>query len=430
MPGMQGDLLLKEIKASNPGLPVILMTAYGKIRNAVAAMQNGAVDYLEKPVDGEQLEIKIRSALEKRRLVLEISYLREVAQGGKYEALVGDSSPMRGVYELIERVSKSDSTVLILGESGTGKELVARAIHNRSHRSKNPFVPINCVAIPEELLESELFGHVRGSFTGAMENRVGRFELADGGTLFLDEIGDMSPRLQGKILRAIQEKTIEPVGGKGSRRVDVRIIAATHVDLESRVREKRFREDLYYRLNVVPLRLPPLRERKGDIPILVKHFLLKHGNGTMPFIVGPDILESIERYTWPGNVRELENLVERAVVLGTPEVLRLKELKFQEYQPKERSRTPSLPSPDLLASLSYRQAKEKVLNSLDRILITSALRRTGGNVTRAAEELGMHRKNLHIKMAELDIDPKAVAETESGEGQNGSMDGGFGRGVE
>jgi two-component system NtrC family response regulator len=337
---------------------------------------------------------------------------------------------MRGVYELIERVSKSDSTVLILGESGTGKELVARAIHNRSHRSKNPFVPINCVAIPEELLESELFGHVRGSFTGAMENRVGRFELADGGTLFLDEIGDMSPRLQGKILRAIQEKTIEPVGGKGSRRVDVRIIAATHVDLESRVREKRFREDLYYRLNVVPLRLPPLRERKGDIPMLIKHFLLKHGNGTMPFTVGPDIFESIERYTWPGNVRELENLVERAVVLGTPEVLRLKELKFQEYEPKERSRTTSLPSPDVLASLSYRQAKEKVLNSLDRILITAALRRTGGNVTRAAEELGMHRKNLHIKMAELEIDPKAVAETASGEGKNGSMDGGFGRGVE
>jgi len=406
MPGMSGNELLRELVRSYPHVPVVIMTAYGRVDTAVEAMKNGAADYLQKPLNMEELRLKIEQGLLRRRMVLELSYLREEVD--RYEELVGKSPAMQAVFELIERVAPSDATVLIRGESGTGKELVARAVHRRSGRRDGPFVPINCVALPAELLESELFGHVKGSFTGAVETRPGRFELADGGTLFLDEIGDMSPALQGKILRAIQERAIEPVGGKAARRVDVRIIAATNKDLEERVRRGEFREDLYYRLNVVPIEVPPLRDRKEDVPQLVKHFLVKHSGGREPFPVSPDTLERLARYAWPGNVRELENLVERSVVLDSPEVLELTDFRGAVASPRPGG--PALPAVDSLYGLTYREAKERVMDAFDRMVISAALRDSKGNVSRAAEQLGMHRKNLHLKLAELGLDPRGFGD--------------------
>ncbi|HEQ60127.1 MAG TPA: sigma-54-dependent Fis family transcriptional regulator, partial [Firmicutes bacterium] len=263
MPGLSGEALLREVKGRSPNTAVIILTAYGTIESAVAAMRQGAFHYILKPCNMEELKIVVRNALEVQQLALENQYLRSQldAQWG-FEDIVGRSAAMQQLFQLIGRVATTESTVLISGESGTGKELVARAIHRRSHRAEKRFVPINCVAIPEELLESELFGHVKGAFTGAIQSRQGRFELADRGTIFLDEIGDMSPRLQGKLLRVLQEKTIEPVGATHGKRVDARIVAATNADLSERVRQGRFREDLFYRLNVVPIRLAPLRERK------------------------------------------------------------------------------------------------------------------------------------------------------------------------
>jgi two-component system NtrC family response regulator len=401
MPGMSGEELMSRVTRNYPNVPVIIMTAYGRVEAAVQAMKTGAADYLLKPLNMDELRMKIEQALERRRMILELSYLREEAHG--YEELVGSSAPMQAVFELIERVAKSDATVFVRGESGTGKELVARAIHRRSERKNGPFVPINCVALPAELLESELFGHVKGSFTGATDTRPGRFELADQGTIFLDEIGDMSPALQGKILRAIQERAIEPIGGKVARKVNVRIIAATNKDLEEKVRRGEFREDLYYRLNVVPVLVPPLRERKDDIPHLVRHFLEKYSSGKPPFGIGGETLDRLCRYAWPGNVRELENLVERAVVLADPKVLGLIDPQGSTAV-VEGNEKRGLPAVDSIVDLPYREAKKRVLEDLDRLLISTALRRTEGNISRAAEQLGMHRKNLHTKMSELGLD--------------------------
>jgi nitrogen regulation protein NR(I) len=404
MPSMSGTELLQEIVRGYPNVPVMIMTAYGRVDAAVEAMKNGATDYVLKPLHMEELRFKIDQALERRRMVLELFYLREEAD--RYEELVGKSPAMQAVFELVERVARSEATVLICGESGTGKELVARAIHRRSARRDGPFVPINCVALPAELLESELFGHLKGSFTGATDTRPGRFELADKGTLFLDEIGDMSPALQGKILRAIQERAIEPVGGQTPRRVDVRIIAATNKDLEERVRKGYFREDLYYRLNVVPIHVPPLRDRKEDIPRLVKHFLAKYGGGREFFTLGTETLERLCRYAWPGNVRELENLVERSVVLGSAEPLDLTSLRGEAVSSSRESAV-GFPKLETLLDVPYREAKERVVEAFDRMVISAALRNSKGNITQAADQLGMHRKNLHSKLTELGMDPRA-----------------------
>jgi len=409
MPGMSGDELLRALGRDHPYVPVLIMTAYGRVEAAVSAMKSGATDYLLKPLNMEELRLKIAQALERRRMVLELSYLR--GEADRYEELVGRSAAMQAVFELIERVAKSDANVFVRGESGTGKELVARAIHRRSERRDGPFVPINCVALPAELLESELFGHVKGSFTGATDTRPGRFELADGGTIFLDEIGDMSPALQGKILRAIQERAIEPIGGKVARKVNVRIIAATNKDLEEKVRQGEFREDLYYRLNVVPILVPPLRDRREDIPHLVKHFLAKYSEGKAPLDMKGDTLDRLCRYSWPGNVRELENLVERAVVLESSQVLDVFDPLGSSTSVRDGERE-WLPRTDAILDLPYREAKRRVLEGLDRAVISAALRRTGGNVSRAAEELGMHRKNLHTKMTELGLDPRTFASDE------------------
>jgi DNA-binding NtrC family response regulator len=406
MPNLSGEELLAELQKVNPSLPVIFLTAHGTVQVAVKAMQEGAVDFLEKPYNQEDILKAVRRAIDRKRLMLENLFLREefsVAPG--QIGLIGDSSPLKSLRALIEKVARSDATALILGESGSGKELVARAIHNLSPRASQPFVPINCIAIPDELLESTLFGHVKGAFTGAHQNRAGSFELADRGTIFLDEIGDMNQQLQGKILRVLQEQTIEPVGGKGSKRVDVRVVAATNRNLEEAVKSGRFREDLFFRLNVVPILVPPLRHHSSDVPILIAHFLKKHGKGPENFPIPPGIYERLMKYEWPGNVRELHNLVERAVVLDSPELL--------GQVGTSLSPPPEIPVGHLLddalfgdESLTYKEAKQKVLDDFERKFFGSWLARCKGNVSKTAESLGMHRKNLQEKLDRLELNPR------------------------
>jgi len=410
MPGLSGEALLREVKGRSPNTAVIILTAYGTIESAVAAMRQGAFHYILKPCNMEELKIVVRNALELQQLALENQYLRSQldAQWG-FEDIVGRSAAMQQLFQLIGRVATTESTVLVSGESGTGKELVARALHRRSRRADKRFVPINCVAIPEELLESELFGHVKGAFTGAVQSRQGRFELADQGTIFLDEIGDMSPRLQGKLLRVLQEKTIEPVGATHGKRVDVRIVAATNADLSERVRQGRFREDLFYRLNVVPIRLAPLRERKEDIPLLVEHFLRKHGRGEEPISLPAQTLQILTQYDWPGNVRELENVIERVVVLGAPEIIHTMGLRPTPL-PHPPDMAPK-PSPGTAPEgLTYRAAKKTVLEQFEREFFQRALQDAEGKVSEAARNVGMHRKNFYQKLHELNLDPKTLGQ--------------------
>ncbi len=404
MPGGDGTEVLKGARATSLHLPVIILTAYGTVENAVQALKDGAHDYLLKPCDLDELKLSVTKALRVQQLTLENRYLRDQLSGRSgYGELIGRSPKMVHVFELIARVAQGDSTVLIRGESGTGKELVARAIHRDSPRKENPFVAVNCMALPADLLENELFGHVRGAYTGAVTASVGKFELADGGTLFLDEIGDMQPRMQGKILRAIQERVIEPVGGTRSKRVDVRIVAATNTDLEEKVRKNEMRADLYYRLNVVPIILPPLRERLEDVSLLVEHFLAKKSNGRPNLKFSSQDMTMLSRYHWPGNVRELENLVERAVVLGTTNVSHLMPALSPGFIPPAIDNSHPF---DDLAGLPYKDAKRLVLDEFEKVYFSRILQRTNGNVSQAAEMMRIHRKNLHTKLAELNLDPK------------------------
>ena len=411
MPGGDGTEVLKGARATSLHLPVIILTAYGTVENAVQALKEGAHDYLLKPCDLDELKLSVKKALWVQQITLENRYLREQLSGKSgYGELVGRSPKMVRVFELIARVAQGDSTILIRGESGTGKELVARAIHRDSPRREQPFVAVNCMALPSDLLENELFGHVRGAYTGAVSTSVGKFELADGGTLFLDEIGDMQPRMQGKILRAIQEKVIEPVGGNRSKHVDVRIVAATNSNLEEKVEKGEMRADLYYRLNVVPIIIPPLRERKEDIPLLVEHFLAKKSNGRPTLKFAPEDMALLTRYHWPGNVRELENLVERAVVLGTTNVTHLMPaIAFGTAAPQGAA----APHPfHDLVDLVYKDAKKMVIDEFDKYYFSQILRRTKGNVSQAADLMRIHRKNLHLKLSDLNLDPKQFSSTE------------------
>jgi DNA-binding NtrC family response regulator len=324
MPGMDGLELLARIKQTRPNTMVLLMTAFGTVKTAVKAMKLGAEDYLGKPIDVEELEVLLEKTLEKKRLLDEACVLRaRLDQKYKFENLVGESPGMLHVFKTIRQVAPSSASVLLLGESGTGKELFAQAIHQNSLRKGKPFIRVACAALPETLLESELFGHEKGSFTGALYTRAGRFEAADGGTLFLDEIGDISPAVQVKLLRFLEEKEFERVGGNRTFKVDVRIVVATHRDLEKKIEDGSFREDLYYRLNVIELHIPPLRERDGDIPLLAHHFLRKfaQANGKDVHGISDEVLALLLRHPWPGNVRELENAMERAVVLTDEAVL-------------------------------------------------------------------------------------------------------------
>ena len=391
MPRMSGLELIREIKQKSPDLPVIVMTAFGTVENAVEAMKSGAVDYIMKPFENQELLLTVDKALKLRRLLTQNRLLREeVRKGHGFGEIVGDSKAMRQVYELVEKVAATKATVLITGESGTGKELIARAIHARSPRAEEAFVAVNCMALSETLLESELFGHENGAFTGAVGRRKGRFELAHQGTLFLDEVGEIAPSLQVKLLRVLQERTFERVGGGQPISVDVRIVTATNRDLAAGVAEGRFREDLFYRLNVVRLELPPLRERKDDLPALVAHFVRRYAAevGRPTPQVSREAMARIYDYAWPGNVRELENALERAVIMAGTQIA-AGDLPLEVRPGREAAGAPELPQ-----HMGITEAVE----DLERRMIERALAEHGGVAAHAAEALGITKSNLAYKM--------------------------------
>jgi two-component system response regulator AtoC len=387
MPGLNGMEALRAIKELNPEIVVLIMTAFGSIDQAVQAVKDGAYDYINKPFKIDEMLLTIEKALDERYLRHEVSTLRqELRTRYHFENLIGKSRAMQDVFGLIEQVAGSRSTVMIYGKSGTGKELVAKAVHYNSPRSSKAFVAVNCAAIPAELLESELFGHEKGSFTGAIATKVGKFELATGGTLFLDEIGSMRLDLQAKILRALQEREVERVGGTRTIKIDVRVVAATNRDLKKAVDEGAFREDLYYRLNVVPITLPDLTDRQEDVPLLANHFVQKFAQESNPAIreISKEAMAVLMSHTWPGNVRELENVIERAVTLG---------------------RGPAILPGDLPSHLTgganpldRAMAKEATLEDLERDYIAMTLRRTKGHQIRAASILGIDRRTLYRKI--------------------------------
>ena len=419
MPGMDGLTALARLRELAPDAHVIVMTAHGTMETAIQAMQRGAYDYLAKPFDLDEAVLLAERALEARRLTQEVARLRTGLQEVKeFSALIGRHPRMQDLYKAIGRIAGSDVTVLIRGESGTGKELVARAIHHYSRRSGRAFVAVSCAAIPATLLESEMFGHERGAFTDAKERRLGKFELAQGGTLYLDEIGDMPVELQTKLLRALQERTIERVGGHESIRVDVRVIAATNRDLETAMREGTFREDLYYRLNVVTLNLPPLRERRRDVPLLVEHFLAKHAEELGDRGVAPDALDRLVGYDWPGNVRELENVIQRAMVLAQNGVILPEHLPIGPV-----SAAASVAVDATLEEIIERKLLECVrglrerananlydliIGLVEKPLLRAVLRETSGNQVRAAQILGINRNTLRKKLTEHGVDPDTL----------------------
>ncbi len=415
MPIMDGIELLKEAAPLKINTPFIVMTAFGTIETAVEAMRYGAFDYITKPFNLNELTIIIKRALKISRLQMEnIMMKKQLKKKYSFEGLVGDSSQMQSVYEMIEKIADTDSTVLITGESGTGKELVARTIHYNSPRFNNPFVPLNCAAIPKDLLESELFGHEKGAFTGAIHTRIGRFELAHGGTLFLDEIGELDLSLQVKLLRVIQQKEFERVGGHKTLKVDVRIIAATNKDLEKAVQEAKFREDLFYRLNVIPLHLPPLRERTEDIPLLLEHFIpyfCKKRKRKL-FRFSPEALQCLLKCNWNGNVRELENLLERLSILSNSDIINESDLpeKFHIQRtmqlPKSSHFPPSLDTMPPIENMGKGCDLNQIIDNIERTLIIDAISKAGGVKSKAAIMLGLNRTTLIEKMKKMGIDNK------------------------
>jgi len=391
LPGMDGLALLRQVKEVRPLLPYILLTGHGTVRSAVEAMKDGATDYLTKPVDTDELKVVIAKALQFHRLAREVEQLRaQIANGRSFPHIIGQSKSMQALLRLVDLVADSDATVLLQGESGTGKELIARAIHDHSARRGRPFVILDCGTVPESLLESELFGYTKGAFTGAVTNKKGLFEEADGGTLLLDEIGDVTPLFQAKLLRVLQTGEIRPVGSTRRITVDVRVIAATNRDLKKMAAERQFRDDLYYRLAVVPLRLPPLRERREDIPLLVEYFLTRscQRNGREPKTMSPAALRRLLDASWPGNVRELEHTIERAVVLTSSAEIPLENIILESTE----SDISALPSPQ---AVSHAQA---ILNNAEREKLRAALTQTNGNRSRAAKVLGISRSTLYEKL--------------------------------
>jgi two-component system NtrC family response regulator len=399
MPTMDGLELLGQVQRLEPGLPVVLMTAYGTVSTAVEAMKRGAADYLTKPFERDELLLVVDKAIRQRRLEDEVVSLHGVLKDrSRLGSIIGTSPAMQEVFSLIERVSFADVPVLITGQSGTGKELVARAIHQRSNRATAPFVALNCGAVPETLLESEFFGHERGAFTGAVRAHAGRFEQAHGGTLFLDEIGTMRVDLQAKLLRAIQEQEIQRLGSTQTRKVDVRILAATGEDLQEAIRERTFREDLFYRLNVVPIELPALCERREDIPLLVRHFLERVARKLSRDVpdISPETMELLQAYPWRGNVRELENCVERLLVLTRGPLVTPDDLPASLRQGVE---------PNELAVGGFDLPPDGVrLTDLERHLIRQALRRCGGELRPAARLLGISYKTLQYRIRKHGLD--------------------------
>lgn len=402
MPQLDGLKTLEKIREMKYPPLVVIVTAHGSEKIAVEAMKKGAYDYIAKPYEMEELRIITRNALEKIALQEENTRLRmEIGMLEGYGELLGQSKIMQEVFDRIEKVVTADVTVLLQGESGSGKELAAHEIHRRSKRKDGPFIVMNCAAVPETLIESELFGHERGSFTGATERRMGKFELANNGTILLDEIGDMSLSTQSKLLRVLQEQKFERLGGTETLAVDVRIISATHRDLEEEIEEGRFREDLYYRINVVNIKIPPLRKRKEDIPLLVnrfiQHFSKKHHKNVGS--ISNDAMKQLIAYSWPGNIRQLKNTIESSIVLTNNDVLDISDLSediIREEKPQDSTK-------NVHYHLSFREAKKILIENFERDFISKKLEECGGNISHTAEALDMHRQNLQQKIKDLQI---------------------------
>jgi len=399
MPGMDGIELVKKIRSAEDPAAIVVMTAFGDVHTAVEAMRTGAADYLTKPLDFSELLVVLDRVLETEHLRREARQLRaRVSERTAPNNIVGMSPPMQRVFEIVDQVAPSRATVLITGESGTGKELIANAIHQRSPRAKGPFIKLHCAALAESLLESELFGHERGSFTGAMARKDGRFSLADGGTLFLDEIGEISPAIQVKLLRFLQEHEFERVGGTQTIRVDVRVIAATNRNLPEEVAKGRFREDLFYRLNVVALEMPPLRERPSDIPALAQFFVDKYAKQNDKTIdsISPQAIETMLAYSWPGNVRELENAIERAIVLtGGPTI----EARALPATVKPTTTPSSIPGAPAIPG--------STMADLERYAILETMKATGGSTSKAAEMLGISARTIQYRLHQYNEAPRS-----------------------
>jgi two-component system nitrogen regulation response regulator NtrX len=403
MPGMDGLEVLSHVHEEQPDVPVVIISGHGTIQTAVEATRLGAYDFIEKPIDADRILLVIRNGLEQRKLIVENISLREEFK--RSSEIVGESPEILAILDTVKKVASTNARVLIMGENGTGKEMVARTLHEFSSRSKEPFIEVNCAAIPEELIESELFGHEKGSFTGAVSRRVGKFELADGGTLFLDEVGDMSHNAQAKVLRVLQESVFERVGGTETNRVDVRVIAATNKDLLTASQEGTFREDLFYRLNVVPVTVPPLRKRVSDLSALVDHFLQQTAVelGQPPKKMSKRAIETLKEYSWPGNVRELKNLIERLVILAPKNTIEAEDLP--ELGPGKKIDDQFF---DKDSYGDFRSAMEKEF-------FERKLRLYGYNVSKTARKLGMQRSNLYKKLEKYDIPYKSGKDAESEE---------------
>jgi DNA-binding NtrC family response regulator len=395
MPGVDGMALLRQAREVDPQMPVIIFTAFATIESAVAAVKDGAFDYLAKPFSVDQLRLAVDRALAQRRLALENLRLREQLQTTfGFENIVGRSPAMTAVFELVRKAARSDANILVVGESGTGKELIARAIHANSPRATEAFVPVDCASLPENLLESELFGHEKGAFTGAVKTKPGLIEVAHRGTLFLDEIAELPASLQVKLLRALQEREIRRVGGTRQIEVDVRLVSATNRNLRETVAQGQFRKELYYRVNVIAIDLPPLRERKGDITLLAHTFLKKFGKGRETPLKGfePEAMRILEAYPWPGNVRELQNVIERACALADGETITPRDLPEHLRAPLQTA--PPLPAP-AGTELPLKNAKAEWLKQMEATYLTDLLRRHEGNVSQAARAAGIDRKTFH-----------------------------------
>ena len=397
MQKMGGIEALKHIKKISPGIPILIMTAYASVQTAVEALKLGAFDYLIKPLDMDEVKLTLIKTLDYHKLKTENKFLKKrLSIEFDFSQIIGNSRKMRELFEVLALSAPSDTTILILGESGTGKELIANAVHQNSTRADKPFIKVNCAALSDNLLESELFGHEKGAFTGAHARRLGRFEQAHGGTLFLDEIGDMSLITQTKILRVLQEGEFERVGGEKTIKVDVRIIAATNKNLEEEVKNNNFRLDLFYRLSVVPVDIPPLRDRKEDIPLLAEHFIQKYAEKNQQHVrkISPQVIDLFMRYSWPGNIRELENVIQRAVILCKEDTL-IPEVLPAAFKNLTNTRSHDSDSVDSLVGLSIKEVEKE--------LILRTLEQTNHNITRTAEILGITRRGLQYKLNDLGI---------------------------
>jgi DNA-binding NtrC family response regulator len=409
MPGMSGFEVLAAVKTLQPDVPVIMITGFATVETAVEAMKSGAVDYIVKPFTPDQILEKVHKALDQRNVSPEeIIIKKEIDTHHGFDQFIGESREMQKIYRRIIQVASTDSTVLITGESGTGKELAARAIHKNSPRRDQPFVAVDCTALAENLLESELFGHVKGSFTGAMQTKMGLLMVADGGTLFLDEVSNISLSTQAKLLRVLQERQVTPIGGTQPVSFNIHLVAASNRNLKTMVTEGKFREDLFFRLNIIPLELPPLRERKGDIPLLIRHFISKFINDIGKDLRGiaPDAMQFLETYSFPGNVRELVNTIERAVVLAEGDIIQKENLELGDTAAPTPDFEGYVPTNAEALKEMKRHIRDRSVENVEKAFVMSALKRNNWNISRAAEETGMLRPNFQTMLKRLGISVK------------------------